>query len=226
MIDKFVHAETLGDCWIQCIKKVLNANPHNDEDVGILELLGLSIEVRSPDTDDRIISELGDEKVVAGMLKKFSAGVVMNDRPFTYGQRIFDMNGVNQFDWMSKRLRDKPETKSATVCLLVPGDNSPNLPCLTALDAKIRQGALELQFFFRSQNILGRQYANLIALAKFQKDLADSCGVDVGGMRGYIASAHIYDYDIEIAQRIVDGGSSRVVDEYYSKGPKSVRTKS
>jgi thymidylate synthase len=147
----------------------------------------------------------------------------MLNRPFTYGSLIFDNAGVNQFEWVVNRLSSKRETKSATFGLLTPGSQSPNLPCLTTVDAKIRNGQLELQFFFRSQNIFGRQYANLLALAKLQDDIARRCSVTVGSMRGYIASAHIYAFDFVESKRIISGESLTIQDRYYEMGPKSIR---
>lgn len=198
-------------------------SPQRDEDVDIREVLGLSIAVAQPKVHDPIISEVGDCLVISRTLAKFSRGVEMPDRPFTYGSRIYDHEGVDQFDWMVQRLRTKRETKSATIGLLTPGAQSKNLPCLTTVDAKIRNDKLELQFFFRSQNIFGRQYANLLALARLQADIAEQCAVETGAMRGYIASAHIYAFDMEDARRIVSGETLPITDRYYAEGPRSVR---
>jgi thymidylate synthase len=200
-----------------------SGHAHHDEDVDIHEVLGLSVAIARPRLDDPLISALGDARVISRTLDKFSRGVKMPDRPFTYGSRIYDYHGVDQFDWMVQRLRAKRETKSATIGLLVPGDLSQNLPCLTTVDAKIRLGKLELQFFFRSQNIFGRQYANLLALARLQSDIAERCAVETGTMRGYIASAHIYDFDMDDARRIVSGGTVAISDRYYTAGPRSIR---
>lgn len=219
--------DTLGEAWLKCTQSVLEHGvPHYDEDVVILEVLGLSLEVASPSSDDQIVSEKGDRYVIERMLKKFSKGVEMEDRPFTYGQLIYDMNGIDQFDWMVGRLRNKSETKSAAISLLVPGLNQANLPCLCVVDSKIRNGKLNLQFFFRSQNVFGRQYANLVAIARLQEKLAASVGCDIGILKGYIASAHIYEYDLEEARSLVEGRPLNIVDRYYSNGPASVRISS
>ena len=222
-----VRARTIGECWFACVRTVLeHGRRHRDEDVGLLELLGLTVEVLMPKEFDHLIEAHGDKAVTARTLTKFTKGALLPDRPFTYGQRIHDFGGIDQFEWMVRRLKDKPETKSATICLLEPGSESPSLPCLTTLDAKIRHGLLDLQFFFRSQNIAGRQYANLAALARLQHDLARRCGVEPGALRGYIASAHIYDYDIDEARRLCAGGTVKFFDQYYSSGPASIRRQS
>ena len=220
----FVLGENIGDVWLGSIKEVLkNGNSHFDEDVEIKEILGLNVEVLKPKLSDEIVDKFGDKQVVISTLRKFSRNPNMPEKPFTYGELIYNKRGIDQFEWLVNRLKNKKETKSATISLLIEGDNNPNLPCLVIIDAKIRDNKLNLQFFFRSQNILGRQYANLLALAKIQFDLAKEVGVDVGILKGYVASAHIYDYDFEIAKQILEGNNVVIKDFYYQKGPKSIR---
>ncbi|MBB1492293.1 hypothetical protein H5395_12250 [Paracoccus sp. MC1854] len=215
-----IHVQTIGDCWLESIRYVLNHGlPHLDGRVELLELLGLAVEISAPKEKDPLISAHGDPTVLSRTLAKFARGASMPERPFTYAQRIFDMNGVDQFDWMVERLQRKPDTKSATINLLVPGSTAASLPCLTTLDAKIRQGRLDLQFFFRSQNIFGRQYANLAALAQLQTDLARRCNTVSGVLRGYVASAHIYAFDIDDARKLTLGNPIRIADRYYELGP-------
>lgn len=215
---------TLGECWITSIKTVMeNGNEFFDEDIKIKEVLGLNIKIKNPNLEDDIILKYGDQYVIDKMLKKFSKGVIMNDRPFTYGECIYNKNGIDQFEWLIKRLEQKKESKSATICLLTEGTQSLNLPCLTTLDAKIRNDELILQFFFRSQNIFGRQYANLLALAKLQSDLAQRLSLKIGSLMGFIASAHIYEYDFEQANLICWDKKIQIKDKFYINGPQSIR---
>ena len=107
--------------------------------------------------------------------------------------------------------------------MLTAGNSDPNLPCLTTIDAKIRNGALDLQFFYRSQNVLGRQYANFLALAELQQRLAAELSVEIGFMAGYIASAHIYAYDIPYAEGIIKQQPISIKDQFYISGPESIR---
>lgn len=219
-----VCSQTIGKCWLESIHHVVNhGKPHHDGEVELLELLGLTVEISAPRQEDKIISDHGDQTVLSRTLAKFERGASMPERPFTYGQRIFDMEGTDQFKWMVERLQQKPETKSATISLLVPGSTAVNLPCLTTLDAKIRHGRLDLQFFFRSQNIFGRQYANLAALAHLQNDLARRCNTVSGVLRGYVASAHIYAFDLDEARKLAAGAPIRIADKYYELGPQSTK---
>lgn len=215
---------TIGDCWVNCINKVLSEGKlEKDEDVDILEVLGLSIFIDKPYFYDEIIAKYGDPYVIDHTMQKFSKGIVMKDRPFTYADRIYNKRNIDQFEWIINRIKNKKESKSATICLLDEGTLDANIPCLTTIDVKIRDNKLNLQFFYRSQNILGRQYANLLALAKLQYDFAKRLNVDVGFLSGYIASAHIYKYDLEFAQSICEKKNVVIKDLFYIEGPTSIR---
>lgn len=219
-----IFEENLGDCWISSVRHVMqNGSNHFDEDVEIKELLGLSIRITEPDSKDPFIHHVGDQSVISNMLKKFSKGVRMPNRQFTYGELLFELNGVDQVDWLVERIRAKKETKSASICLMRPGDCNPQLPCLTTLDLKLRQEKLHLQFFFRSQNVFGRQYANLLALADLQEKISEKLQVTPGCMSGYIASAHIYAYDFKAALSLAEGSLDKATDLFYTKGPRSIR---
>lgn len=217
-------SESIGECWLACIKKVLQEGTlWHDEDVSIREYLGLSVKITAPDTDDDIIKKFGDEAVLEHTIQKFEEGVVMSNRPFTYSNQIYNKDGVNQFNWLVDRLNKKRETKSATISLLDTGSNDDNLPCLTTIDAKIRDDKLDMQFFYRGQNIVGRQYANFIALAHLQKKLAKALSVPAGFLGGYIASAHIYEYDFPFAEHIINNQECKLTDHFYDYGPRSIR---
>ncbi|MDL0088686.1 thymidylate synthase [Campylobacter gastrosuis] len=216
--------KTIGECWLRSISKVMQNGKQNfDEDVEIMELLGLSVKILSPKLQDDIVDKFGDKDIVSHTLDKFKKGVIMPNRPFTYADQIYNKNGIDQFEYLIKRLEKKKESKSATISLLSEGVMDANLPCLNIIDIKIRDEKLNLQFFFRSQNILGRQYANLLALAKFQADLAKRVCIKTGFIAGYIASAHIYEYDYEYAKSIIANKNITIKDKFYTDGPKSIR---
>lgn len=218
-----ISTDTIGETWLQSIDYVLeHGYSFFDEDVEILEVAGLSVKINHPSMKDDIIEKYGDSHIIAHTLAKFEKGIIMHNRPFTYGDRIYCKNGIDQFEWLVDRLKRKPETKSATISLLTEGDDNPNLPCLNIIDAKIRDNRLNIQFFFRSQNIVGRQYANLLALTKFQDKLSSRLSVDNGFLAGYVASAHIYKYDFDFAKNLHDSSSS-LVDLFYTCGPESIR---
>lgn len=219
-----VTTQTLGECWLASIDKVMKlGNQANDEDVVLKEILGLTVRIENPDDNDELIYRLGNRGIIDHTVEKFEKGTVMANRPFTYGDCIYNKNGVDQFEWLINRVKNKHETKSATISLLTEGNTHPNLPCLNLIDVKLRDDKVNLQFFFRSQNIVGRQYANFIALAKLQQSIAKRLEKNVGFMSGYIASAHIYEYDFDFAKALMTHQNAVLEDKFYTYGPKSIR---
>lgn len=217
--------DTIGEAWLKSMQSVMDTGTNfHDEDVRIKEILGLTIKINNPFISDPIIDKYGDKYIVTHTLQKFEEGIVMENRPFTYGDLIYNKKGINQFEWIIDRLKNKPESKSATISLLTEGTKDANLPCLVLLDAKIRFNRLHLQFFFRSQNIVGRQYANLLAIATLQEKLARRLAVAVGSLSGFIASAHIYEYDFKNALAICSNQNITLKDQFYIYGPKSIRS--
>jgi thymidylate synthase len=215
-----VEAKSVDEAWLESIKIVINNGSwYHDGNFPILEYLGLNIRISNVHNGIQIIKDIGDIEVLERMICKFSANAKIPNAPFTYGNRLYELQGINQIQWIIDRLTRKPETKSATICLLIPGDSSDHIPCLTTLDAKIRHGKLHLSFFFRSQNIFGRQYANLYALKELQMDLCNQLNVLPGYILGTICSAHIYGFDVIEAEEILKGERHRIIDKYRRIGP-------
>ncbi len=73
------------------------------------------------------------------------------------------------------------------------------------------------------RQIIDRQYANLLALAGLHERLALKSGYSIGNMKGYIASAHLYEYDLADVRELVRTQSIQITDHYYINGPASVR---
>lgn len=219
-LSRSISVPTIGEAWISSIRAVIDHGIwYHDENVPLLELQGLCLHVDRPSPTDPLIAEVGDTEVLGRMLSKFSATDHFPRAPFTYGQRLYDNQGIDQVAWLVERIRKRPETKSAAISLLVPGDQSRHVPCLTTIDVKLRFQRVDLSFFFRSQNVFGRQFANLVALATLQGAIATMLNATAGSLSGYISSAHIYEFDLAAAKAAAEGTLGRMKDVYYDKGP-------
>lgn len=218
----YIKAASIGEAWRSSVQRVIKYGKwYHDEDQPILELFGLNLVITHPSDSDPIINKYGDLEVIDRMLYKFSTVDPAHQSFYSYAEKLFDQKGVNQVDWLIKRLKTKPETKSACFSLLTPGDTNPHLPCLSLIDAKIRANSLHLFAYFRSQNVFGRQYANLIALARLQHQISSDCNVLVGPLTLFISSAHIYGFDVELAEALLNYEVQQIKDQYYSKKGKS-----
>lgn len=101
-------ANTIGECWLKSISEVMrNGKQHFDEDVEIMEVLGLSIKILSPKLQDEIVDKFGDKNIVSHTLDKFKKGIIMPNRPFTYADQIYNKNGIDQFEYLVGRLKKR-----------------------------------------------------------------------------------------------------------------------
>lgn len=108
-----------------------------------------------------------------------------------------DFGGINQIQNVIQKLKKNPESKSATITLMNPDGDKHHMPCIVALDFKIRNKQLMLTAFFRSQDVGKKIYADIICLGEIEKQIADSVGVAMGPLNILIVSLHVYEADFE-----------------------------
>ena len=56
----------------------------------------------------------------------------------SYGWRLYNYKGANQIKWIINKLKNKPETKSATITMLKRAGGERYIPCVSMFDFKIR----------------------------------------------------------------------------------------
>lgn len=129
-----------------------------------------------------------------------------SEKQYSYGKRLFDLEGTNQIKWVIEKLKRKPETKSATVSLLIPKHDTKegaHVPCIVTLDFKKREGALNMVTFIRSQDFSKKTYGDLIALGEIQEKVSRAIGTKVGWHNILISSAHIYSPDLNDIKEVI-----------------------
>lgn len=199
---KYFEAKSLGEAWLKAMNLVMSEGEYiNDEDIMLKEIRNLYITIDDVSEEDNIIVKYGDKDRIELMKKKyFTCGLVGNYK-IDYGSYIFNNNGINQFEWLCQRLKNKPESKSATISLHRAGEDK--LTCLSLLDFKLRDNKIDMTAVYRSQNIYSSHLGNIIALRKLQKNLANEINAEVGKVELIALSAHIYEYDYEKANSIL-----------------------
>lgn len=203
-----IKGENIGEAWIRYLKHVLkHGKSYYDEADKIIELEDIIIQIERDDVDDVILEKYADKDLKALYLKKMQTMEIVPELNASYGQRIYNQLGVNQYEWCLNRLKRKPETKAATMALLLPDDPGPRIPCLDVIDFKLRNGTLHTKTFFRSQNAMNA-YGNLSALFWLSGQLANELDVTLGNLTCFISNGHIYQEKLESAQKIVSNFSN------------------
>lgn len=192
---------SLGDAWATILSWILeNGSIVRDDDCRLLEVRNLSCAIEDIDEADPVIAAHASPLRVALMCEKYASTEIVPPYPISYGGRLYDANGVDQVALAVSRLRSKPETKSASLCLQLPGDDY--IPCLIALDFKLRDERLDMSAIYRSQNVFASQPGNLIALRRLQRSVAAELETVAGRIALHAMSAHIYEVDWTSAAQV------------------------
>lgn len=198
-----IKKETLGEAWLEAMRMIMNEGENiRDENVALREICNLYITIEEIFENDSILQKYADYERIQLMKKKYATCGVIGNYKIDYGSYIYDNNGINQIDWIINRLKQKAETKSATITLHKPGEKY--LACLSLLDFKYRKGFLDLNAVYRSQNIYWSHPGNMLALRQIQKDVADALGWNIGKIELVVFSAHIYETDFMMVNEIIN----------------------
>ncbi len=197
----FIKNNSIGKIWLEYLKHVLLNGTLMDDDRGkIIEVPTVTIELEKANKTDKILKNYADPKILRLYTRKMTSMEIIPELKSSYGKRLYSQLGVNQVDWLVKRLKNKPFTKAASISLLLPNDPGPRIPCLIAIDAKIRNNKLILTGMFRSQNALN-SYGNMIGLLNLQEKISRKLKISKGLLRLFVLSPHLYICDLD---RVLD----------------------
>jgi thymidylate synthase len=193
---KYISAPTIGRAWAKAYRLVMEeGHEMNDGTAPITEVMNLYISVDDAQSSDKILDAMADPGMIDWMVNKNFGGMEpVLDWGYSYGARLHNFNGIDQVAEVVNKLRLRPGSKASTISLMDPSEDfSGHMPCVIALDVKIRDGKLTITGLFRSQDIGKKFYADAMALAAIQKEIALAVGVDCGSIELLIASAHVVD---------------------------------
>lgn len=197
-----IQAKTEGKAWLAAMRTVMQKGKDIwDEDVPLREVQNLYLTIDKIDEADSILVKYADKDRIELMKKKYATCGLIGDYKIDYGSYIYNNNGVNQIDWVIKRIKNKPETKSATITLHKPGESM--LACLSMLDFKYRENLLDMTIIYRSQNIFWSHPGNMLALHQIHQDVANELGYMLGKIELIVISAHIYASDFTNVNNIL-----------------------
>ena len=195
--------KSLGEAWIKAMRIVIHKGEIiYDDDVELKEVRNFYITIDEINDSDPMILKYADPDRVELMKKKYATCGLVGDYKIDYGSYIYNNNGINQIEWIIDRIKNKPPTKSATITLHKPGEEK--LACLSMIDFKYRKNKLDMTVVYRSQNIFWSHPGNMLALRKIQHDVATALGYSMGTIELAVISAHIYEYDYDKVNNILD----------------------
>jgi thymidylate synthase len=202
-----VKSPTLGEGWVDVTRAVLERGAIASYDgQRTRELALLTVVVERPSSADETIARLGDPEWLAWMHENFFVhkDVAELGNAKSYAARLFDYAGEahDQIAWVVHRLRDDPESRSATITTFQPLTDTTYIPCVSMLDFWLPDGAVELVVYAHSLDFGKKAYGNLVELARLQEHVASELAAPVGRLVIHAKSAHVYEPEWAAMARI------------------------
>lgn len=216
-----IRRDYIGDAWIDALK-IVNKFGENIPGMygGVKEVHNLSIVIEKEDPKNPKIDEFlnfsssGLEKYIKGFFDKQKG-----TEAYTYGERIFDWDGIDQGDIMLNKLKGFAYDRGAMVVLWKPHvDNFPpkntkkqkdkqtkgwRVPCLVMILGQCIKDNFNMTAVFRNNDIYGAWPLNAFALRLFQQNIAKSIGKNLGSLTTISHIAEIYEIDWDDSAKIV-----------------------
>jgi thymidylate synthase len=122
----------------------------------------------------------------------------------SYGARLRDYGGRDQIAWVVERLRADPQTRSATITTFEPLTDTSYIPCVSMLDFwRPRGDAVDLVVYAHSIDFGKKAYGNLVELARLQAEVARRVEAQAGSLTMHVKSAHIYQPELALMEKLV-----------------------
>ena len=170
-----------------------------------LEVLAANVAFVAGDEPDDILLRFGDRGMITEMEKVFFSSEP-NGLGHTYASLIRGPGGRTDLQDVIDLLHKQPETKRALVSFMA--DPGKKVPCISAVQFLVRDGALQLIYFARGQDAFRKFYADALCLVAMGRTVAKAVGVKLGAVRGFIGSAHVYEQDLAaIRQMLASAGA-------------------
>ena len=204
-LQNYIKAYSIGEAWLLALKSVVTNGVEIRDDKGpIRELIPLFIEIIHPSITDKIIDAFGDKNSLKFLSNNFGDSTPIKAWGYSYAQRLYFFNNINQIDDVINKLNENPYSKSAAISLLNNTEDKKHKPCLIALDFKIRNDILIINATFRSQDIGKKMYGDALEILKLGKNIILKVPANEIIIILSISSAHIYLIDLDMVHSILD----------------------
>jgi len=204
---KEIKAKTIGEAWLMSCRHIMKyGKKQKDNNKNLKEVMFLQLTIKKPNQNDSIVEKYGDKQGIEWMHSNFleQKNVPELKNALSYGTRLFNFKGKNQINWVIEKLKKKPETKAATISMIM-HDDEDYIPCVSVIDFKIRNNKLILTAMCRAIDFGKKVYANLLSLNKIQEIVSKEINMPVGELVMYNISAHIYEEDYDKIEKILGG---------------------
>lgn len=169
-----------------------------------LELLATTVVFQASSQSDEVLEAFGDRQMIAEMQKVFFCESA-NSLGHSYAKLICGPGGRHDLQDVISLLKAEPPSKRALVNFSNQGGMK--VPCINAVQFLVRDGALQVMYFARGQDVFRKFYADALCLGGMAERVAGGLELPTGVVRGFIGSSHVYQRDMPAIRETLLRGS-------------------
>lgn len=192
-----IFSSDVGDSWLQLLNLALKIGTEKGTSDGerIAEALNAVVTLETPELED---GEPQKKEQVFAKFFDFTRDDFDGLYAPSYEQRLRNWNGNDQLDFVFKRLKKSPDTRTATMLFPESGDtvraSNSDSGLLSATFNRVDQ-KLFGSFVLESTDLYTDWPRQATALVRLQCQMAERLGLDVGSATFIIHSAYLYAND-------------------------------
>lgn len=216
-----VRRDFIGDAWLDALKIVMRFGAEIPGMYGsVKEVHNLSIVIEKEDPKNpKFYDYLKFKESGLALYLQGFFDTNKGSEAYTYGERIFTANGIDQCQIMTDKLLRYPYDRGALAVLWQPlVDNFPpnqaevaklgqtkgwKVPCLVMILGQCLENDFHMTAVFRNNDIYGAWPLNAFALRNFQARIAEKIGKNLGSLTTISHLAEIYQIDWDDSQKII-----------------------
>jgi thymidylate synthase len=222
-----IEVDEIADGWEQLVKKIVVEGHEVNDERGSLtkEILNVLVQIKYPlgknskdffnvfDKSSKNLNDILDIRVPEGYfwsgdkLKSYSKQFISKEKQgfvYTYGNRLRShFKGTDQINQAIRRLNQCRQSRRAISITWdqVLDSKSEEVPCMILVDFKIRNDKLYTTALWRSHDIYGAWFPNVVGLTYLAQHVARETDTKIGNITIHSISAHIYEVNFKEAEQ-------------------------
>ncbi|MHA1796942.1 MAG: thymidylate synthase [Candidatus Helarchaeota archaeon] len=195
---RVIKSESIKSAWKTAKKLIIEEGSRIQDGTDVLiEYINLFLSIYDPKTSDKE-DTIEDRDIKAWMRTNFREIKRIKELNNTksYAWRLYSYGEKDQIEWVIKKLKLKPESKSATITTFLPLEDENYIPCVSLLDFKIRNNALFLIVTCRSLDFGMKALYNLFCLSDILHEVGNELRISDLKLQVHVISAHVYEKDL------------------------------
>lgn len=227
MTHAYIRASTIDDLIRDVLRSILDNGELVDASRGRnLEIAGVQLELTNPrarlsltETRGKAFSALGELcwylaesdhlDFIQYYLQHYSSNGGNGKVHSAYGPRLFNWHGLDQFSNVVELLKERRHSRRAVIQLFSAHDiveHLDDVPCTCTLQFLIRNDALNLFVYMRSNDAYLGLTHDVFCFTMLQEITARTLGVSLGHYKHMVGSLHLYEDKREPATQFLEEG--------------------